>query len=124
MKPSTRRIERLLAKVEADLACSAHREIRACSCAQPKASTGQTIAFRKRTGRLRQNLEGRLFDSIGPVPVVFTHPLDKHKLAFGGHFIRNAVGDTWQNFVSLTDRERASIVRTAGSMVRVPCSTK
>jgi hypothetical protein len=55
----------------------------------------------------------RSFDHIGLVPVVLAHPLDKQELAIGGRFIRNAVGCTRQDPVSLTDSEHASMVGTA-----------
>jgi hypothetical protein len=102
-----------LADIHASL--ERNREIRAASCVQnPRHRTGQTIALRKGTERLRPNLEERLFDSIGPVPVVLTHPLDKQELTFGGRFIRNAVGGTRWNLKSFADREPVAVIRTPG----------
>jgi hypothetical protein len=90
------------------------RNARRLMCPTPGIVPAKTIALRKGAERLRRNLEELSFDSIGPMPVVLTHPLDKQKLAFGGRFIRNAVGGARQNFVSFADMEHASIVRTTG----------
>jgi hypothetical protein len=54
-----------------------------------------------------------LIDSVGTVPIVPTHSLNKQELTFGGRFIRYAVGGARHNFVSFANREHASIIRTA-----------
>jgi hypothetical protein len=53
-------------------------------CPTPGIVPGQTIALRKGVGGFAEILKERPRDSIGPMPVVLTHPLDKQELAFGG----------------------------------------